>query len=597
MRHLRRLAAVAALLVATSTVLGVEEAAAATSVSSVTFTSTAPTSVVANAASTWTIGFTTSSSGGLSKSGTVTVTFPLGFNTASTTPTVSLLSGFSSCTATASDASKGAVVIVTLAGTSCSLSSSTAGSLSLAVLNGDAGTYGGANFTVATSADKTAAAATSSETLTPTAVTSVTVNSTAPTSVVESAASTWTWGFTTSATGSLASSNTITLTFPAGFATVTTTPVVALTSPATFVSTCSASAADGTETNVVVLTLANNGSSTCALGASTAATLTVGVVNGTSDPSTSFSLATSQDVTPTSPSSSPTLSSATKLSSVTFTTTAPTSLTANSSSTWTVGFTPSYSGDLGAGAYVVVQLPSGFTTSTTTPTVTALSPSTFVSDCAVSGSDPTEANVVVITLANLGSSTCTLDAFTAATISIAVVNGPAGTYGATSYAAWTSVDGTTASPSSGSETLAAAVPGSGTAWAATLSDSGGEAQAGAKPSTPASPKGAQGSGDYLCASSSTEQVVLQWTAVPHATSYTVEDASSASGTYSALTGVTFTSATSASITFTTSGTEYFKVIANIGSEWKSSTSAVAVDGGVSSGYVVTSTSSPECTDN
>jgi hypothetical protein len=57
------------------------------------------------------------------------------------------------------------------------------------------------------------------------------------------------------------------------------------------------------------------------------------------------------------------------------------------------------------------------------------------------------------------------------------------------------------------------------------------------------------------------------------------------------------SGTTASITYTTSVLEYYEVEAVIGNWWVSVTSAVATNGSLSPGYVVTSATSPECTNN
>jgi hypothetical protein len=282
---------------------------------------------------------------------------------------------------------------------------------------------------------------------------------------------------------------------------------------------------------------------------------------------------------------------------VSFTSTAPTSLVAAAASTWTIGFTTSASGALAAGSYVVLQLPSGFTTATTAPTLAVVSPAGFATSCKLTGSDPTTGNTIVVALANK-TGTCALAASTSASITVAVLNGPAGVYGPTSYAAWTSLDGTLTHPTTGSETITAAVPAAGTPWTASLTSSGGEAQAGGAPTAPASPKGAATASSYLCASSTSPTVVLQWTAVAHATSYVVEGSTTSGGTYAAVSPApTFPTATSATVTLASVGTEYFKVEALVGASWTSALSGVAANGGVATGYVVTSATSPQCTNS
>ena len=601
-RHLRRLTLATACGVLAVVCSGIATAGAST-VASVTFTGTAPTSVVANAASTWTVGFTTSATGALSSLSTITVTMPYGVTTSSTAPTVTLLtpSTFASnCARFTQDSNELNVITITIfnSGGTCSLPASTAATLSVAVVNGPGGAYGAANFAVATSADTTAVAPAVGATITPTAVTAVTVTGTAPTSVVKAAASTWTWGFTTSSNGLLNAGDTITLSYPAGFTTLSATPVVALVSPSSFATGCAAVATDTPLTGTIVVTLANNGSNTCVLAGSTAATLSVGVVNGTTDVLTTLSLATSMDTTPVSPTgTAPVLTAATAATAVTFTATAPTSLVAAAASTWTVGLTSSSGGALAAGSYLVVKLPSGFTTATTTPAVTLLTPASLPANCTPSGSDSAKSNVVVVTLANNGSNTCALAGSTAATLNVAVVNGPAATDGPTTFSVLTSSDGTAVAPTSGTETIVAAgPPATPTHWAPGASSSSGEAHGGAAPGVPASPLGAATSG-YLCASSTSEVVELTWSPVVGATSYVVEQATTAAGTYSAATPTPVYSGASATITYTTAVTEYFKIEAVIGSSWVSTLSSNAVNGSVAAGFVVTSTSTPKCTNS
>ena len=577
--------------------------AGASSPSTVTFTSTAPTSLVANANSTWTVGFTSSSSGALGSGSSITITMPVGFTTSSTSPVITLStpSSFSSsCNATGVDTNQLNVITVDLTTKSgaCALGSNTAATLKVAVVNGWAGTFGPGNFTVATSADVTAVAPTTGATLTATSVSAVSVTGTAPTSRVISAASTWTWGFTTSAESSLTAGSTITLTFPSGFTTLTNQPVVVLKSPSNFSTLCLASASDPTLTNTIVVTLANNAANTCVIGSSVAASLSIAVVNGSTDVLSTFSLATSEDVTAVSPTgTAPSLTAATKTTSVSFTTTAPTSLVASHAATWTVNLATSTAGALAAGDYVVVSMPAGFTTATTTPAVSLLTPATFPTSCLATASDLTQSNTVIITLANNGATTCALATSTAASIAIGVVNGPAGTYGFSTYSLLTSRDGTTSSPTSGSETIVAAgPPGTGTNWNVASATSPGEATAALAPGAPTSLQGSQ-SGGFMCASTATEVVTLSWTPVAHATSYQLQQSTTSSGSYAAVSPTpTYVGAT-ATVTYTTAVTEYYKVEAFVGTSWVSPLSSGAFNGGVSPGYVVLATSSPKCTNN
>ena len=571
--------------------------AGATSLPAVTFTAPAPTSLLANTASTWTVGFTTSTTGALGPGSTITVTFPSGFTTSSTAPAITLKTQapfVADCSATGVDANELNVVTINLTtktGT-CALANYTAATLTVAVVNGASGTYGGSNFSVATSSDTTAVNPSGSEKITVTTLTAVTA---ATTSTVKDAASTWTWGFSTSATGALGPGSTITVSFTPTFSTVTTTPAVVLDSPSSFSSDCTATASDPSMSNVVVITLTSSGSNPCALGASTAASLGIAVVNGTGDAFSNMSVSTSMDANDASPTGTAiTLSAATKTTAVSYTTTAPTSLVANTASTWTVKFSSSSAGSLFAGSYIVATFPSGFTTSSNNPTIVLQTPSTFPTYCTATSSDPTMTNIVIVYLANNGSNICNLAVSTATVRSFAVINGPAGTYGNTSYSLQTSMDGTTVSPTSGSETIVAAgPPGTGSNWAMTSSTSPGEAAAGLGPGVPASMQGGT-TGGYMCDSNSSEQVDLSWSAVPGATSYLIEQASSSAGPFSAASPPFFSGST-ATITYTTAGQEYYEVEAVAGTAWVSVPSDTATNGSISPSFLITSTSSPKCT--
>jgi hypothetical protein len=585
--------------------------AGASSLSTVTFTGTAPTSLVENTASTWTVGLTTSATGALASGSSITVTFPLGFTVSNTTPTVLLKTPSGTglfatdCSAAGVDASELNVVTINLStktGT-CSLPANTAATFTIAMINGAAATYGPSNFSVATSADSSAIAPSAGETITAsaTAVTAFTVTSTAPTSLVEEADATWTIGFTASSAGALVTGSTITVTMPAGFTTSSSTPNVTLTSTAdSFDTDCTASAFDATQSNVIVVTLANASGNTCWLKDSAAAKFTIDVTNGTADALTSFLLSTSSNVTSTSPTSgtAPVLTSAESPTAVSFTTTAPTSLVAYAASTWTVDFTSSVSGQLKIGGYIVVTFPSGFSTLTSSPVVTLTSATGhFDTYCSGTGKDVTQGNVVVIALANNNGDTCKLADSTAASFTIGVVNGPAGTYGDTTYSLSTSMDGIAAEPTSGSETiLASGSAPSGSNWSVTSPTSPGEASAATQPSAPASVYGGA-TGNYMCDPSGADMVDLAWSPVTNAESYVILQSPSPSGPFVPASPAPVFSGTNASITYTTSVIEYYEVMAVIGTWWVSATSAIATNGSLSPGYVVTSTTSPECTNN
>jgi len=97
--------------------------------------------------------------------------------------------------------------------------------------------------------------------------------------------------------------------------------------------------------------------------------------------------------------------------------------------------------------------------------------------------------------------------------------------------------------------------------------SSGEAKAQALPSAPTGVSAA-------CAAPTTAKTIkISWSAVTHATNYSVYDSTtSATGTYGVIaSGVTTTSWTSGSLS---SGTNYwFEVATNVGSNWTSSKSA------------------------
>jgi hypothetical protein len=97
--------------------------------SAVTFT---PGSNVNQATSTWTVGATTDTVGGaLAAAGTFVATFPASsVVTIPATPTIGLVSGFTSCTATGAMSAQ--VVTVTLAGVSCVVATNTAVSFTIA---------------------------------------------------------------------------------------------------------------------------------------------------------------------------------------------------------------------------------------------------------------------------------------------------------------------------------------------------------------------------------------------------------------------------------------------------------------------------------
>jgi len=121
----------------------------------------------------------------------------------------------------------------------------------------------------------------------------------------------------------------------------------------------------------------------------------------------------------------------------------------------------------------------------------------------------------------------------------------------------------------------------GSSWGVGLSaNSHGVSQSQAAPTAPASPTA-------VCVSTTTRTLQIAWTAVAHATSYTIYDSTNGSGgTYNTLiSGVTSNPYTTVSLS---AGTYYFKVAAYIGSIW-AGTRSVAT----SPGRVI-STTTPNC---
>jgi hypothetical protein len=127
------------------------DAAFASAPTSATFS---PGSTGASTTSTWTVGFTTSASGALSPSNTISVVFNPSFVLA--TGQSVIFSGFGAGCPATNDFVNGNVATVTLSA-GCALAASTAGVLSIpGITNPVSGTYPNATFSVATSQDSTA---------------------------------------------------------------------------------------------------------------------------------------------------------------------------------------------------------------------------------------------------------------------------------------------------------------------------------------------------------------------------------------------------------------------------------------------------------
>lgn len=152
----RRSRKIAAAIMSAATLCGLVatvsiEAAYASAPTSATF---APGSAAANALSTWTVGLTTSPSGALSASNTISVVFNPNFTLANGQSVT--FSGFGTGCPAANDFVNGNVATVTLPA-GCALAASTSGTLSIpGVTNPGSGTYSNTTFSVATSQDSSA---------------------------------------------------------------------------------------------------------------------------------------------------------------------------------------------------------------------------------------------------------------------------------------------------------------------------------------------------------------------------------------------------------------------------------------------------------
>ncbi len=382
---------------------------AATTPTGVTFAGAPQT---AASASKWTVGFTASASGSLRAGDTITAGLPTGFS-AGSTPTIALTGGFTNCSATAATSALGVVVTLADNAGTCAVANNAAATFTIAgVVNGPAASY--STFTVKTSSDTTAASPGSSVVVaaatTPTAVTIAAV------SLGANALTTWTIGYTTSATnGALRAGSTITVAFPIGFSAVPS-PLITLTGGYTNCSATAVTSTSGSTTNnSVTVTLADN-AGTCSVPANTATTLTIaGITNTAVVAATTFTVSTSSD-TVAATSGSATIAGEGSPTAVTNTST---SLSAGARATWTVGYTTSATnGALRAGSTVMMVLPAGFTIPAT-PTVALTGGYTNCSATAVTSlSGTTSDTLLTITLAN-NAGTCTVAAAAATTLTIA----------------------------------------------------------------------------------------------------------------------------------------------------------------------------------
>jgi hypothetical protein len=127
--------------------------------------------------------------------------------------------------------------------------------------------------------------------------------------------------------------------------------------------------------------------------------------------------------------------------------------------------------------------------------------------------------------------------------------------------------------------LISAAPASASNWVPVLkTGSSGEAQAQAAPAAP-------GGVSAACVSSSGKTVTISWSAVAHAASYTVWEATSSSGPYTAAKqNLAATSWTTGTLTV---GNYWFEVTDYLGSKWQSGYSAPTVE-------ITIASTTPEC---
>ena len=412
--------------------------APATSVTGVSFSAA---SYAGNATTTWQVGFTPSTPGGLVAGDQIVAQFPPGDFTTGASPAVTFALGFSGGTNCAHpvftfDGATGLLTVTVPSG--CSLAGGTPAALTLSSLvNPPAGTtYTNTDFSVATSADSSPASPSSVQPIVA-AGSAVSAVSFAPAagSAYGNQTSVWDVGF--KPTTGLIPGDTVSATFAPGFS-LSGTVAAGVTLGSGFSGTCTTPGATVTGSTVTVTLPA-----TCSLAASTPATVTVTVTNPPVTDAYSagqFSVATSEDASPVSPTSvMAILASGSAVTGVTFSSSPSTGGVA---ATWTVGFTtsvvgapPAFGGALTPGDTVAVTFPSG--------TGLAAHPAISLAGCASALATTTGTTVVITVPAN-----CSIAAGALAAISIDATNPPAGTFATTDFAVATSEDPTPVPPSS-----------------------------------------------------------------------------------------------------------------------------------------------------
>ena len=415
--------------VKTSTDTTAANAAAVTMVAATTPTGVTIEAATLSASSktTWTTNFTASASGGLRAGDTITVTYPTNFVVQAGPDDVLFKTGFINCVGTVTGSVTVATITLANNGGTCALPNGADASFQLLGVT-NRPTTGAITATVKTSSDTTAA---TSASVTLVAATSVTAFTVASSSLNVNARATWTFNFTTSGTGNLRDGNSITATFPAGFAVPANPTIIPLFG---FAPKCTLSATGAGQ--VVTITLANNGTSCFQANGSVLELQILGVTNGPTTGAVQPTIKTSNDTTTVS-ATAVTMVAATTPTAVSF---ASTTLAANARSTWAVGFTSTASGDLQDGDTVTVAFPNATSVFTVPANPTVLLTKGF-KNCAVA-SAVTATTTVTITLDDSGG-VCSLPISTAAQVQIlGVKSGAAGTVATTNWSVKTSADTT-----------------------------------------------------------------------------------------------------------------------------------------------------------
>ena len=304
-------------------------------------------------------------------------------------------------------------------------------------------------MTVATSADTVAAAPGANVVIA--AATSPSAVSFTGSPQTATARSTWTIGFTTSATGALHAGDTITVGFSARF-TIPSNPTITLTGA---YSNCSATGVvlNTTSTTAsndgpkVVITLADNGG-TCSLASSASGALTIaGIINviATTITAANLNVLTSTDTVQASPGANVTIAAATTPTAVSF---AGSPRPATPARPGRSASPPARAAPSRTGGSVIIGFSAGFSIPAN-PTITLTGAGW--SNCSATGSTNGTAGSVTgptltVTLADNGG-TCALANSGNGPLTIAgVINPPAQTIAETSLSVSTSTDYTAANP-------------------------------------------------------------------------------------------------------------------------------------------------------